>query len=245
MGSLFNLYRRECSSYFNSPIAYILIVGCLLVLSFIFFPFLGFFKSSSPDFRAYFENVISFAFFTAVFIPLVTMRLWSEEKKQGTQEVLLTLPLKTGHVVLAKFFAAYTVVAATVLLTLVVPLTISSVLDLDWGAIVSNYIGILLISAVYVAIGAAVSALTENQIVAFMIALIVSALICFIGYPPVIQSINENLGGLGDKLGNFGTYFHYQNFAKGLISAVDIIYAVSMTVLFLFLNNIFVESRKY
>lgn len=246
MTSLITIYRRECSSYFNSPIAYILIVAYLMAMSFIFFPIYDFFSRPNPDFRAYFEHTYAFSFFSLLFIPAITMRLWSEERKQGTMEILLTLPVKTWEVVLAKFLAAYSIVLLAVLLTLIVPLSISTVLTLDWGAITASYIGIILISAVYIALGACVSALTENQIVAFMIAVVTSALVCFMGFPNVIKWADDNLiGGIGSFIGYFGTFFHYQNFAKGLINPVDIIYVVSMTALFLILNNLLVEARKY
>ncbi len=246
MGNLLTVYRRECSSYFNSPIAYILIVAFLMAMSFLFFLFLQFFSNPSPDFRSYFENLLSFSFFSFIFIPAITMRLWAEEKKQGTIELLLTLPLKTWEVVLAKFLAAYTIVALALLLTMSVPLTTSWVLDQDWGAIVTNYLGILLVSGVYIALGACASAFTENQIVAFIMAVASSALVCFAGIPNVIQWLDENVvNGLGRVLGNLGTFFHYQSFAKGLINPVDLVYILSMMILFLIVNLVAVEGRKY
>jgi ABC-2 type transport system permease protein len=246
MANLITFYRRECSAYFNSPIAYILLIAYIMAMSFIFFPIVNFFSSPNPDFRAYFEHPYAFSFYSLVFIPAITMRLWSEERKQGTIEILMTMPVKAWEIVVAKFLAGYTIVVIAALLTLVVPLSISTVLTLDWGAVFTSYLGILLISAVYVAIGACVSALTENQIVAFMIAVMCSALVCFMGFPQVIQWADENVvNGVGTFLGYFGTFFHYQNFAKGLINPVDLVYAVSMTALFLIINNVVVEGRKY
>lgn len=246
MGNLLTIYRRECSSYFNSPIAYVMIVAFLLIMSLIFFPFLQFFSSQRPDFRSFFEHLLPFSFFSLLFIPAITMRLWSEEKKQGTIELLLTLPLKTWEVVLAKFLAAYTIVALAVLFTLSVPLTIFMVLDQDWGAILANYLGVLLISGVYIALGACASAFTENQMIAFIVAVFFSSLVCFIGFPPVIKWFDENvINGLGTVLGSLGTFFHYQNFAKGLINPVDLVYIISMMTLFLIVNLVAVEARKY
>lgn len=248
MGNLLTVYRRECSSYFNSPIAYIVIVSFLGAMSFFFFLFFSFFSQTNPDFRPYFEHILPFGFFSFVVIPAITMRLWSEEKKQGTVELLLTLPLKTWEVVLAKFLAGYTVVALALVLTLSVPLSISwtGVLELDWGQVLTGYIGVFLIAGVYISLGACISAFTENQVVAFMVAVVFSALICFMGYPPVIDWADNNLiDGMGRVFGYFGTFFHYQNFAKGLFDWVDVIYVLSMTGLFIIVNNIAVEGRKY
>ena len=245
MGNFITVYRRECNAYFNSPIAYILIVAFLLGMSFIFFPVLNFFGSPSPTFRAYFENFFSFCFFTLLIIPALTMRLWAEEKKQGTIELLLTLPLKTWHVVLAKFLASYTVVGVALLLTLSVPLSINSVLALDWGTVFTGYVGMFLIAGIVLALGGFTSALTENQVVGFILAVAGSGLIFFLGYPGVVSFLNDKLFGIGDFVGRFGTFTHYQNFAKGLVSFVDLVYVFSMMGLFLLLNNIVVESRKY
>lgn len=247
MANLLTIYRRECAAYFNSPIAYIVIVVFLIGMSAIFFPFLGFFGQPNPDFRIYFEHPFSFAFFSILIIPAVTMRLWCEEKKQGTIEVLLTLPIKSWEVVMAKFLAGYSIVALALILTLTVPLSLWTVLDnFDWGAILTMYVGIILISGIYVALGACVSALTENQIVALLMTVLLTAIICFMGYPFVMNAADQYIfDGLGSFLGRFGTFFHYQNFAKGLLSPVDFIYSFSMMALFLILNNIFVEGRKY
>lgn len=243
MSNFLTVYRREFSAYFNSPIAYVVIVAFLLVMSFVFFLFMDFFGSPNPSFRPFFENLFSFGFFSLVFIPALTMRLWAEEKKQGSIELLLTFPMSTSQVVLAKFFACYTVIVVAVLATLSVPISISTVLPLDWGVVFTNYLGILAIGAVIVALGGFTSALTENQMVGFILAVVGSGILTFIGFPRSVEFFNKF--NLGDILAEFGTYTHYQNFGKGLVDLVDLIYVVSMTALFLILNSFVVESRKY
>jgi len=163
MSNTITIYRREMGHYFTSPIAYIFICAFLGVMAVYFFLFNGFFQQQNPDLRSYF---VAFPFAFALLIPAVTMRLWSEEKKAGTVEVLMTLPLKSWEVVLGKFLAGYTVIALTLLLTLTIPITISFILEIQWGIVFSSYVGALLLAAVYVAVGAWVSALTQNQIVA-------------------------------------------------------------------------------
>lgn len=243
MRNVLTIYRRECAASFNSPIAYIFICAFLAIMAFLFFIFLRFFSQQSPDLRSYFF-LAPMAFF--VFVPAVTMRLWSEEKRQGTLEFLMTLPFRTWELVTAKFLAAYTILAACLLLTVAVPLSISFVLPIDGQALVASYLGAFLIAGVYIALGAWISALTENQIVAFMISVVVCAVFCFMGWDQVMEWIDKNVSkGLGQFLGYFGTTYHYRKFEQGQVSAVDVVYALSMIGLFLGLNNFAVERRKY
>lgn len=251
MHNLWNVYRRECSSYFTSPVAYIVIMAFLVVMSFLYFVFLRFFSQETPDFRPFFEHLFAFGFFSFVVIPAITMRLWSEEKKQGTVELLLTLPMRSWQVVLGKFFASYTVIVLAILLTVFVPISLSFVVDgMDWQAIVAMYIGLILMSGIYISLGCLISSLTENQVVAFVLTAVCAAILCFLGYPGVmnwINSIADQLGTfrLGTFLGNLGTFSHYQSFAKGLLSLVDVLYSLTMIALFVLLNNVAVEARKY
>src|SRR5262245_3920649 len=120
MRNIWTIYRRELLGYFTSPIAYIFICAFLVVMGVYFFLLTDFFGQANPDLRNYF-SVLPLTF--ALLIPAVTMRLWSEEKKAGTMEVLMTLPLKSWEVVLGKFLAGYTVILATILLTLTVPIS--------------------------------------------------------------------------------------------------------------------------
>jgi len=242
MGNIATIYKRELKTYFTSPIAYIFIIAFLIVMAVYFFAINGFFQQQNPDLRAYFA-ALPLAF--ALLIPAVTMRLWSEEKKTGTVEVLMTLPLRSWEVVVGKFLAGYTVVTITLLLTLVVPISIRSVVDLDWGVVLSSYIGALVLAGVYIAVGAWVSAVTENQIVALLISMVVLLVLWGASLPQVAAVLNGLVGGLGNVLSWFGTFSHYQNFVKGLINPVDLVYAFSMMVFFLILNNFAVEWRKY
>jgi ABC-2 type transport system permease protein len=244
MRNVWTIYRREFAAYFNSPIAYIFICAFLAIMACFLFILYGFFSQATPDLRFYFEVLLPWMF--AVFLPAITMRLWSEEKKQGTIEVLMTLPMRTWEVVLGKFLAGYTIMAISLLLTLVVPISVAFVLPLDGKALIASYLGAFLIAGVYIAIGSWISALTENQIVAFMISVVACALVCFMGYPSFIDWMNRNvLHDLGRFVGYFGTFFHNQKFAQGQICAVDVVYALSMIGVFLGLNNFAVEGRKY
>jgi len=242
MGNLSTIFWREFKSYFSSPIAYMFICAFLVFMGVWFFFYVSFFQRPNPDLRLYF---FMFPFSYAILIPAVTMRLWSEEKRSGTAELLMTFPMKSWQIVLGKFFAGYGVMVVTLILTLLVPLTVATVVDLDWGVVATSYIGALLLAAVYTAAGSWTSAITQNQIVAFLLSMVLLFVLAGIGYPQVVDQMDRFVGGLGGALGWFGTFYHFENFQKGLLNPVDVVYALSMTAFFLILNNFAVEWRKY
>ena len=242
MTNVWTIYRREMLSYFTSPIAYIFGIAFLVTLGVFFFLYNGFFMRANPELRFYFY-ILPLAF--VLLIPAVTMRLWSEEKKAGTLEMLMTLPLKSWEVVLGKFMAGYSVILLTLLLTLTVPLTVALTVDLDWGVVVTSYIGAFLLAGVYIALGAWISALTENQVVALLISMVFLFVLWGIGFPHVVDFFNSMSNGLGRAIGWFGTSSHYESFIKGIVNPVDIVYALSLMAFFLILNNFAVEWRKY
>ena len=242
MRNILTISRREVAAYFNSPIAYIFMILFIFILSFLFFVFFPFFSQTNPDLRNFF---FWFPWVLSIFIPAVTMRLWSEERRSGTIELLLTWPLQAWEVVVGKYLAGRFVIAISLILTLVVPISLSSsVSSLEWGVVFTSYLGALLISSVYIALGSWASTLTNNQIVSLLIAIAFSLVMVGIGYPPVVKFLNA-LPGLGNFIGWFGTDSHFREFSKGLINPVGLIYGFSLTVFFLVLNNLFVEGRKF
>ena len=254
MRNILTISRREVSAYFNSPIAYIFMILFIFILSFLFFVFFPFFTQSNPDLRHFF---VWFPWVLSIFIPAVTMRLWSEERRSGTIELLMTWPLQAWEIVIGKYLAGLFVIAVSLALTFFVPLTLSSVISdgvggsgIEWGVIFTSYLGALLISSVYVALGSWASTLTSNQIVSLLVAISLSFVMAGIGSPPVVKFLNDLLGGIGNiRIGNligwFGTDSHFREFSKGLINPVGLIYGFSLTVFFLVLNNLFVEGRKF
>jgi len=228
MRNILTISRREVSAYFNSPIAYIFMILFIFILSFLFFVFFPFFSQTNPDLRNFF---FWFPWVLSIFIPAVTMRLWSEERRSGTIELLMTWPLQAWEVVVGKYLAGLFVIAISLILTLVVPMSLSSVTSLEWGVVFTSYLGALLISSVYIALGAWASTLTNNQIVSLLIAIAFSLVMVGIGYPPVVKFLNA-LPGLGNFIGWFGTDSHFREFSKGLINPVGLIYGFSLTVFF-------------
>ncbi len=243
MGNVLTIFRRELSAYFTSPIAYIFVLVFLIFSSALFFVFFSYFQSQDPSLRPYF---LIFLGTYLLLIPPISMRLWSEEKKSGSIELLMTLPFRSVEVVIGKYLGAFCVILFTLLLTLAVPLSVSTVVSgLDWGVIFTSYFGAVLLAAVYLAVGACASAFTQNQIVAMLVSFVFLAILAILGAPWAVQALRPVIGELADTLAWFGFYEHYETFARGVINPVDVVYAFSLTAFFLILNNFAVEQRKY
>src|SRR3990172_6679202 len=168
MTNVWTVFKKEFRLYFNSPIAYILLTIFLVFCAWWFFYFKPFFVIGQADLRALFV-ILPFVFLFLV--PAVAMRLWAEEKKLGTIELLLTLPLRDGEIVAGKYLAAFAFLGIAVALTFPIPLTVAWLGDPDPGPMVGSYVGSMLLAGAYLAIGSFASSITRDQIVAFILGL--------------------------------------------------------------------------
>lgn len=233
------IFKREFRSYFRSPIAFIFIAAFLVVSSWVFFYLSNFFVNNYASMRSYFAAMpLIFLFF----LPLITMRLWAEEKKVGTIEVLMTLPVRDHEVVLGKYLASLAILAVTLVLTLPVPIIIMALGDPDGGVITTSYVGSLLMGAAYLAIGQFISSLTKDQIVAAVVGWVVCFGLYFIGQDLVLFNVPYVLVPFFEYV---GLSTHFDSIMRGVIDSRDIIYYVSMIGLFLFLNVRVVEFQKH
>jgi len=229
------LARKEFRSYFDSPVAYVVITLFLLIAGYQFSTSL--FINNSPDLRTLFGII---RFILLFFIPALSMRLISEERRLGTIELLMTLPLKEWQLVVGKYLAAYLLVIVTLLLTLIHYITIAALGSPDFGATVAGYIGLMLVVGVYLAIGIFTSSLSQNQIVAF----IASFVIIFVLF--LLDKIIFFFPGfLATLLEFLSIDYHFNNIARGVLDSRDIIYYLSLIGLFLFLTVQSLESRKW
>jgi ABC-2 type transport system permease protein len=210
--------RKEFNAYFASPIAYIVIAIFLLVTGWFFFS--TFFLYNQASLRNFFRLLpIVFAFV----VPAVSMRQFAEELNVGSYEILLTLPLRFTDVVIGKFLASAAFVAGMLVPTLVYPVTVAFLGALDWGPVVGGYLGALLLGASFAAVGLFASALTRNQIVAFIIGMA----ICF-GLTLVDQMAFFLPQALLKTLAYLAADVHFENIAKGIIDTRDIVYFLSV-----------------
>lgn len=235
MSTILTIAKKEFRAYFLSPIAYVYIITFLVVTGWLFFR--SFFLVAQADMRSFFMLMPWVFLF---FIPAVSMSKWSEEKKLGTAELLLTLPLKDLDVVLGKFLASLCLIALSLALTLTLPITISFLGDVDLGPIIGGYLGLLFMGAAYLSIGLFVSALTENQIIAFIVGVVACFILLILGEPIFTTSVHEAFMGMIQYMG-LGT--HFTSIGRGVLDSRDIVYYLSVIVFFLWLNLKTIEAR--
>lgn len=231
------IFQKEFKSYFNSPIAYIFIITFILFSSWLFFR--TFFLIGQAHLRPLF-GILPWLFL--VLAPAITMRAWAEEKNLGTMEILMTLPIKDHEVVLGKFLASFLFIITTVLLTFPLPLTVYILGEPDIGTIVGGYLGACLMGGAYLAIGLFISSLTKNQVVAFIISIVICFALLIIGEDFVLMSIPSMIAPIFAYLG-LGA--HFESISRGVIDSRDLIYYFSVIGFFLFLNTLAIESRKW
>lgn len=237
MKNIVNIFWKEFRSYFSSPIAYIFIISFLGVTNWLFFR--TFFLANQSSLRPFFSLLPWVFLFLA---PAITMRSWAEEKKLGTIEILMTLPTKEYEVVIAKFLSTFVFLIVTLFLTFPLPLTVMVLGNPDPGPIWGGYVGAFLLGGAYLAIGLFSSSLTENQIVAFIVSIMLCFALLIVGENFVLINAPSVLVPVFSYLG-LGA--HFQSMGRGVIDSRDIMYYLSVIGFFLFLNQISIESRKW
>ncbi len=237
MSRILTIFRKEFRSFFASPVAYIFIISFLVVTNWLFFR--TFFIVGQASLRNFFGLLPWIFLFLA---PVVTMRAWAEEKKLGTIEVLMTLPVRTHEVVAGKFLACVAFLVIALVLTGTLPLTVMVLGNPDPGPLWGGYLGACLLGAAYIAIGLFASGITENQIVSFIVAIVICFAFLIVGENIVLYSVPSALGSVFAYLG-LGS--HFQSIGRGVIDTRDIVYYLSMIVFFLILNYLTIESRRW
>lgn len=235
MENIKHIFKKEFKSYFVSPIAYIVISVFLIVIGFLFFS--TFFIDRQANLTRFF-NLLPIAF--AIVVPAMTMRLFSEEINIGSYELLLTLPVTFRDIIVGKFLSAVAFIGVMLLPTLLYALTAAVLGKLDWGPVVGGYLGALLLGAAYSSIGILASSMTRNQVVAFILGLMVCfALTLLIDF--LLFFLPNFLVGLFQFL---SANYHFKNIAKGVIDLRDILYFVSLSFLALYGTNLIMREKK-
>ena len=233
--------RRELAGYFSTPVAYVFIVIFLALASALTFYVGGFFERQ----QASLETFFSFHPWLYLFlIPAVAMRLWAEERKSGTIELLLTMPLSTTAAVLGKFFAAWIFVAVALALTFPLWITVNILGEPDNGVILAGYLGSLLMAGAFLAIGSCLSAVTRNQVVAFILAAAVSFLLCMAGVDLVQDGVRAVLPGAADTIAGFSFLTRFGAISKGVIDGRDLVFFLSMIAFWLFATVVVLDAER-
>ncbi len=223
MPSALVIARRELRSYFDSPIAYIVVVAFLLVAGWMFFSAL--FLIGRADLRPFFSpSPFSPSMLLVILAPAVTMRLIAEERKSGTIELLTTMPVRDVDVILGKFLASLALLGTALGLTVVYAISVASLGALDWGPVLAGYLGMLLFAASLLAIGLLCSTWTSNQIVAFIVSFIVGAALYFVYWLQFF--VPESIAPVVEFI---SLASHLQNLARGVVDSRDVLYYLSVT----------------
>src|SRR6201989_2767939 len=232
---------RELAGYFATPVASVLIVIFLVLQGALTFNLGGFFDRGQADLNPFF-TFIPWVFL--LLVPAITMRLWAEERRLGTIELLLTLPLAEWQAVLGKFLAAWAFCAIALLLTFPFVITVNILGRPDNGVIASGYIGSLLIAGAFLSVGAAMSAVTRNQVIAFVLAVAICFAFAVASNPIVNDFLANNVPVLGDFARRIAIIDRFTDFTRGIIALRDVIYFATFIGFFLFLNTVLVDQRK-
>lgn len=239
MSQISPVFKREFLGYFRSPVAYVFLSVFVFASIGLAFFVGGFFKGNQATMQGY------FSFYPWLFlflIPAAGMRLWSEEKRVGTVELLFTLPITTLEAVLGKFIAAWAFLTLAILLSLPMAATIGYLGSPDWGIVFTTYLGSILMAGSYLGVCTLTSALTKNQVISFVLSVVVCFFIMLVGWSVFTELLTAVMPvWLVDVLSNFSFMPHFESFSKGIIDPKDVVYFLSMMGFTLFLNVVALE----
>ena len=242
MKNIMTVTKRELRSYFDTPVAYVFLVIFLVLTGIFTFKLGNFYSRSQADLRPFFTWHTWLYLF---FIPAVSMRLWSEEYRADTIEILLTLPVTIGQAVLGKFLAAWIFTGLALVLTFPMVLTVWYLGSPDWGIIACGYLGSFLLAGAYLAVGSFFSACSRNQIVSFITTTVFCLFLVLIGFTPFITMLKAVVPvWFVDQIINFSFVTHFNNIQKGILQLRDFIYFGSLIIGFLMATSIVIQNKR-
>lgn len=235
--------KRELGAYFSSPLAYVFIVIFLFFLKVFTFHFGGLFQRGQAS--------LTLPFFTwhpwfyLFLIPAVGMRLWAEERRVGTVELLLTMPITAWQAIVGKFLASWLFLGLALVLTFPIWITVNYLGHPDNGAIFTAYVGSWLMAGAYLGLSCMTSALTRTQVVSFILAVVICFGLLIIGFPPIVQALAAKLGPrLAEAVGSLSFLTHFESFQKGVLDSRDVIYFLSVTGFSLFTTSVILRGHR-
>ncbi len=241
IGAIFSIMRRELAAYFSTPVAYVFLVIFLALQGALTFSVGNFFSRGQADLQPFF-TFLPWVFM--LLVPAITMRLWAEERRLGTVELLLTLPIRLGEAVVGKFLAAWVFCGIALCLTFTFWVTVNLLGNPDNGVIGAGYVGAFLVAGAYLSIGATMSAVTKNQVIAFVLGIAGCFVFSLASSPIITEFLNSNMPILGDIARKISVGERFMSFTRGVISLRDIVFFASFIVFFLFLNTVVIDHRK-
>ena len=241
MNSFRAVFKREFKSYFTTPLAYVFLIVFIFFAGYLTFKE-SFFEARQADMRAFFMNLpLLFVFM----VPATAMRLWAEERKTGSIEVLLTLPVTVIQAVLGKFFAAWLFLLIALALTFPMVITVCYLGDPDIGLIITGYLGSLLMAGGFLAIGCFFSAVSKNQVISFVLSVVACAILVFAGMPTTMNYLSTFLpAGLVSAIEKMSFQAHFESVQRGVLQFEDLSYFVLLIVGWIAASSIVLDERK-
>ncbi len=246
MNSLANIKtitKRELAAYFSSPLAFVFIVIFLLLCGFFTFMVGGFFERGEASLSASF--FLWHPWFYLFLVPAVGMRLWAEERRVGTLELLLTMPITAWQAIVGKFLASWVFLGLALLLTFPIVITVNYLGSPDNGVILAGYVGSWLMAGTYLAISCITSAMTRNQVVSFIVSVVICLFFILAGFTPVIRLLEGwARPWLVDAITSFSVITHFDGFQKGLLDSRDLLFFLSLIVFSLFSTSVILRTHR-
>ena len=245
LGHVKTIAKRELLAYFSSPVAYVFIVIFLLLNGFFTFMVGGFFERGEASLNDSFFNW--HPWFYLFLVPAVGMRLWADERRVGTLELLLTMPIAPWEAIVGKFIASWLFLGLALLLTFPVVLTVNYLGHPDNGVIFAAYVGSWLMAGAYLAVSCITSAITRSQVVSFIVSVVACLFLILAGFPPVInllQNLTNNWQWLVDTITSFSVITHFEGFQKGVVDSRDVIFFLSVIGFSLFTTSVILRTHR-
>lgn len=235
--------KRELGAYFSSPLAYIFIVIFLLLCGFFTFMVGGFFERGEASLSSSF--FLWHPWFYLFLVPAVGMRLWAEERRVGTIELLLTMPITTWQAIVGKFLASWLFLGLSLVLTFPIWITVNYLGSPDNGIILCGYLGSWLMAGAYLAVSCITSAMTRNQVVSFIISVVLCLFLILAGFPPVIRLLQGwAWPWLVNTVTSFSVITHFDGFQKGILDSRDVLFFLSVIVFSLFSTSVILRGHR-
>ena len=233
--------KREWSSYFQSPVAYIFIIIFLVLAGFFTFSVGGFYEAGQADLRGFF---FWHPWLYLILVPAVAMRLWAEERRMGTIELLFTVAITPTQAIIGKMIAAWGFLTLALALTFPIPLTAAWLGQPDWGVIVAGYVASFLLAGAYLSVGIFTSALTRNQVISFVLAVGLGLFLILAGFQPVTELLSQWAPNwLVRTVAAFSFIPHFEAMQRGVLDLRDVIYFASVIGFMLFLTQLVLQNR--
>lgn len=242
MHNIWCLLKREWTAYFITPLAYVFLIIFLFLANVTTFYIGQFYERGLADLRPFFAY---HPWLYVVLVPAIAMRLWSEERRSGSIELLFTLPISQSQAVIAKFLAAWLFTGLALALTFPLWITVNYLGSPDNGVIFASYLGSWLMAGGFLAISSCISALTRNAVIAFIVGLLVCLAFVMAGYPVVLDFFSAWAPKqLVDTIASFSFLSHFESIGKGVIQAADVVYFLALIALWLFANAVLINQKK-